>query len=56
MDVPFTGFLHIDNLFDKDPSVLQVPGYTGSPGMNYPVVPYQDLIGRYYTVGLRFKM
>ncbi len=56
MGVPFTGFLHVDNLFDKDPSILQVPGYTGSPGMNYPVVPYQDLIGRYYTVGLRFKM
>jgi hypothetical protein len=54
--VPFTGFLHIDNVFDRDPDVLQVPGYTGSPGMNYPVVPYEDLIGRYYTVGVRFKM
>jgi outer membrane receptor protein involved in Fe transport len=56
MEVPFTAFLHIDNLFDKDPDVLQVPGYTGSPGMNYPVVPYEDLIGRYFTVGVRFKM
>jgi outer membrane receptor protein involved in Fe transport len=56
MGVPFTGFLHVDNLFDRSPDILQVPGYTGSPGMNYPVVPYQDLIGRYYTVGLRFKM
>ncbi|HVV27351.1 MAG TPA: TonB-dependent receptor [Rhizomicrobium sp.] len=55
-EVPFTGFLNIQNLFDRDPDVLQVPGYTGSPGMNYPVVPYEDLIGRYYTIGLRFKM
>lgn len=56
LDVPFTGFLHIDNLFDKSPDILQVPGYTGSPGMNYPVVPYEDLIGRYFTIGVRFKM
>jgi iron complex outermembrane receptor protein len=54
--VPFTGFVHVDNLFDQSPDILQVPGYTGSPGMNYPVVPYEDLIGRYFTVGVRFKM
>jgi outer membrane receptor protein involved in Fe transport len=54
--VPFTGFVHVDNLFDTSPDILQVPGYTGSPGMNYPVVPYEDLIGRYFTVGVRFKM
>ena len=54
--VPFTGFVHVDNLFDKSPDVLQVSGYTGSPGMNYPVAPYEDLIGRYFTVGVRFKM
>ncbi|HEY4078789.1 MAG TPA: TonB-dependent receptor [Rhizomicrobium sp.] len=56
MDVPFTAFFNINNLFDKAPDVYQVPGYTGSPGMNYPVTPYEDLIGRYFTVGLRFKM
>jgi iron complex outermembrane receptor protein len=54
--IPFTTFLNVQNLFDRKPDVLQVPGYTGSPGMNYPVVPYEDLIGRYYTVGVRFKM
>jgi iron complex outermembrane receptor protein len=53
---PVTGFLHIDNLFDKQPDVIQASGYTGSPGMNYPVVPYEDLIGRYFTIGVRFKM
>jgi outer membrane receptor protein involved in Fe transport len=54
--VPVTGFFNIQNLFDKDPDILQAPGYTGSPGMNYPVVPYEDLIGRYFTVGVRFQM
>jgi len=54
--VPFTGFLNVQNLLGRDPDILQVPGYTGSPGMNYPVVPYEDLIGRYYTIGVRFKM
>ncbi len=55
-EVPFTAFVHVDNLFDRSPDVLQAQGYTGSPGMNYPVAPYEDLIGRYYTVGVRFKM
>jgi outer membrane receptor protein involved in Fe transport len=55
-DVPFTAFVNISNLFDKKPDVLQASGYTGSPGMNYPVVNYEDIIGRAYTVGLKFKM
>jgi len=56
MEVPFTAFFNINNLFDKAPDVYQVPGYTGSPGMNYPVTPYEDLIGRYFTLGVKFKM
>jgi len=55
-DTPLTAFVNIGNLFDRQPDIYQVPGYTGSPGMNYPVVPYEDFIGRYYTIGLRFKM
>jgi outer membrane receptor protein involved in Fe transport len=51
-----TGFLNIANLFDTQPKIFQVPNYTGSPGMNYPVVPYEDLIGRYFTVGLRLNL
>jgi outer membrane receptor protein involved in Fe transport len=56
MDAPITGFLNIQNLFDTNPDVLQAPGYTGSPGLNYPVVPYEDIVGRYYTVGVRLRM
>jgi outer membrane receptor protein involved in Fe transport len=51
-----TGFLNVDNLFDTQPGIFQVPSYTGSPGMNYPVVPYEDIIGRYFTLGLRVKL
>ncbi|HVW74299.1 MAG TPA: TonB-dependent receptor [Rhizomicrobium sp.] len=53
---PVTGFLSVDNLFDTQPRIFQVPGYTGSPGMNYPVVPYEDIIGRYFTLGVRLKL
>jgi len=53
---PYTAFLNISNLFDAQPDIFQVPGYTGSPGMNYPVVPYQDIIGRYFTLGLRMNL
>jgi outer membrane receptor protein involved in Fe transport len=53
---PMTGFLSINNLFNTQPNAFQVPNYTGSPGMNYPVVPYEDIIGRYFTLGLRLKL
>jgi outer membrane receptor for Fe3+-dicitrate len=49
-----TAFLAIDNLFNEQGGLYQVPGYTGSPGMNYPVGPRADLIGRYFTLGVRF--
>ena len=55
MDQRLSAFINIANLFNARPDIFQVPGYTGSPGMNYPVVPYEDLIGRYVTIGLKFK-
>jgi outer membrane receptor protein involved in Fe transport len=54
--MPLTGFINVSNLFDAQPDIFQVPGYTGSPGMNYPVVPYEDVVGRYFTLGLRAKL
>ena len=48
-----TGFLDVSNLFNVQGGVFQTPGYTGSPGLNYPVGPGADLIGRYFTIGLR---
>lgn len=56
MGAPLTGFLNVSNLLDAQPDIFQVPGYTGSPGMNYPVVPYEYVVGRYFTLGLRVKL
>jgi iron complex outermembrane receptor protein len=53
---PLTGFINVSNLFDAQPDIFQVPGYTGSPGMNYPVVPYEDIVGRYFTLGLKVNL
>ena len=48
-----TGFLNVSNLFNVQGGVFQTPGYTGSPGLNYPIGPGADLIGRSFTIGLR---
>jgi outer membrane receptor protein involved in Fe transport len=53
--LPASVFLNINNLLDAQPGIFQVPAYTGSPGMNYPVVPYEDIIGRYFVLGLRAR-
>jgi outer membrane receptor protein involved in Fe transport len=55
-EMPMTGFLHVANLLDQKPGIFQVPNYTGSPGMNYPIVPYADVIGRYFTLGARLNL
>ncbi|HEY2010483.1 MAG TPA: TonB-dependent receptor [Rhizomicrobium sp.] len=54
MDQPFTGFLAVDNLFNEQGGVYATTA--ASPGSYYPVGPGADIIGRYFTVGLRFKM
>lgn len=46
-------FFSVQNLFDKSP-----PPYTansGTPLFQYPLVTGDDLLGRYFTVGARFK-
>jgi outer membrane receptor protein involved in Fe transport len=50
-----TGFLNVSNLFNVQGGVYQTPSFTGSPGLNYPIGPGADLIGRYFTVGLRLN-
>ena len=49
-----TVFLNINNLFDNNGPITG--GFNGSPGMLYPTPTYADIIGRYFTVGLRVKM
>ena len=54
--IPASVFLNVSNLFDAQPDVFQTPSFTGSPGINYPVVPYEDLIGRSFTLGLKLRL
>jgi iron complex outermembrane receptor protein len=49
---PLTVFVNVNNLFNAQGGLL---AGLGSPGQNYPVQPGADVIGRYFTVGLRFK-
>lgn len=53
-DQPVTGFLHVNNLFDVDGPITG--GFNGSPGMLYPVPVYADIIGRYFTLGVKVRM
>jgi outer membrane receptor protein involved in Fe transport len=50
-----TTFLNIGNLFNAQGGIYQIPSYTGSPGLNYPVGPGADIVGRYFTLGVRLN-
>ena len=52
---PVTGFLSVDNVFNVQGGLYQTSGFTGNPGLNYPVGPGADIFGRYFTLGLRFN-
>jgi len=54
-DQNLTGFLNVGNLFNVQGGIYQIAAYTGSPGLNYPVGPGADVIGRYFTLGLRLN-
>ena len=50
-----TMFVNVANLTNAKGGIFQDPGYTGSIGLRYPTVNYADVLGRYYTVGVRFN-
>jgi outer membrane receptor protein involved in Fe transport len=51
-----TLFLNINNIFNAKGQIYQNRGYTGSPGLRYPNFNYADLLGTYFTAGVRFKL
>ncbi len=51
----FTPFLSINNAFNKEPPLHASTAFTGNPGFYYPVPTGYDIVGRYYTAGVRFK-
>jgi outer membrane receptor protein involved in Fe transport len=55
-DVATTAFFNVNNLFNARGGIYQDPGYTGSIGLRYPTVNYADVIGRDFTLGIRFKI
>lgn len=48
-----TGFLNMSNIFEAESDL--VGGGGSIPGQFYPTPQYADIIGRYYTLGLRFR-
>jgi outer membrane receptor protein involved in Fe transport len=50
-----TAFLSVSNLFDKAAPVYASTSFTGNPGFFYPTPTGYDVVGRYFTTGLRFR-
>jgi len=48
-------YFSVQNAFDKQPPVYVISGFSGTPSFQYPSVTGDDVIGRYFTVGARFK-
>ena len=49
-------FISVENLFDQKPHVYASPGANSAQGYAYPAPADEDVIGRYFTIGLRYKM
>ena len=54
MDQLESAFANISNLWNTNGPLTG--GWTGSPGLLYPVPNYANVIGRYFTVGVRVNM
>ena len=48
-------YFSVQNLFDKQSPVYTIPGQSGTPNFQYPINTGDDVLGRYFTVGARFK-
>jgi iron complex outermembrane recepter protein len=48
-------FVTISNLFDKRPALFSGANATVAPGINFPTVAGDDLVGRAYTIGMRTR-
>jgi iron complex outermembrane recepter protein len=50
-----TVFFSVQNLFNQTAPVFISPAFASNPGFYYPAVNGDDVIGRYFTAGVRFK-
>lgn len=51
---PLRAFLSVSNVFDKQPPIFAEPATASIPGLRYPVPGQTDIMGRYFTSGVRF--
>jgi outer membrane receptor protein involved in Fe transport len=49
-------FLSVQNLFDQQPHTWIATGLTGSQGFSYPTPADEDVVGRYFTTGIRLRL
>jgi iron complex outermembrane receptor protein len=52
---PLQLFFTVENVFNKQPTLALGPGLATSPGFSYPAPLDQDVIGRYFTAGVRAR-
>ncbi len=52
---PFETFLSVENLFNKQPALFLGSGLAGAPDFTYPAPRDQDVVGRYFTAGVRAR-
>jgi hypothetical protein len=48
-----SGYITVQNAFNSQPDIVPT---SGSVGLIYPVPNGQDIMGRFYTIGLRVRM
>lgn len=48
-------FVSVQNLFDQEAPVFISPAFASNPGFYYPAANGDDVIGRYFTIGVRGK-
>jgi iron complex outermembrane recepter protein len=48
-------FFSVQNLFDKNPPVYLTAGTSGTPAFSFPTTSGDDILGRYFTAGVRLK-
>lgn len=49
-------FLSIQNVFNKQPTLFIGPGRTGAEGYAYPAPADENVIGRYFTLGVSYRV
>ena len=54
-NVHLQAFMNVGNVFDKEPRISPAANRSSIPGTAVPVVSGDDVVGRYYTVGLRVR-